>query len=96
MELKEAAKKLRLPVGNKQTLKNSLKDAMEDKENEDSEEEEEEEEEEESGQDKDDEPQNYKRRSGRRGAVNAIARQVAAFTMKDVEHSLTHFSRDEK
>ncbi|KAI4502901.1 hypothetical protein M0802_001945 [Mischocyttarus mexicanus] len=43
-ELKEAAKKLRLStVGNKQTLRNRLKDAMEDEESEEEEEEEEEE-----------------------------------------------------
>ena len=89
-ELKEVAIKLKLSSGgNKRTLRNPIKDAMEDEENEDSEVEE-------SDHERDEEPRNDRWKNDRREAIDAVTRQVASFTIKDVEDSLAHFSGDDK
>lgn len=81
-ELKGAAKRLGLSaVGNKQSLKNRLKDAIEDEGSEDEEEFEEERHEE----------RRRNKRCTRSDATDAITQKFTAFTIKDVEDSLSHF-----
>ncbi|KAI4482003.1 hypothetical protein M0804_009022 [Polistes exclamans] len=91
-ELKEAAKKLRLStVGNKQALRNRLKDAMKDKESED--EESEEEEEDEGKREKESQTGGQR---GEGGAVCVATQQLASFSIKDVGKSLSYFHGEDK